>query len=100
MNTNIRIGSIDLKNPVIAASGTYGYAREYGEAIDINALGAIVVKGISLEPSKGNPEPRIAETPCGMLNSIGLENVGIKAFINSTVSRIPEIDSLLIKNRI
>lgn len=98
MNTNIRIGSIDLKNPVIAASGTYGYAREYGEAIDINALGAIVVKGISLEPSKGNPEPRIAETPCGMLNSIGLENVGIKAFINKKLPYLQSVETPVITN--
>ena len=98
MNTNIKIGGIDLKNPVIAASGTYGYAREYGEAIDINALGAIVVKGISLEPSKGNPEPRIAETPCGMLNSIGLENVGIKAFINNKLPYLKAIKIPIITN--
>ncbi|WP_027358488.1 dihydroorotate dehydrogenase [Desulforegula conservatrix] len=98
MNTNIRIGSIDLKNPVISASGTYGYAREYGEALDINALGAIVVKGISIEPSKGNPEPRIAETPCGMLNSIGLENVGIKAFISKKLPYLKSLETPVITN--
>jgi len=98
MNTNIKIGGIDLKNPVIAASGTYGYAREYGEAIDINLLGAIVVKGISLEPSKGNPEPRIAETPCGMLNSIGLENVGIKAFIKNKLPYLKDLQTPIITN--
>lgn len=98
MNTNIRIGSIDLKNPVIAASGTYGYAREYGDAIDISALGAIVVKGISIEPSKGNPEPRIAETPCGMLNSIGLENVGIKAFITKKLPYLKALETPIITN--
>lgn len=74
------IGGIILKNPVMTASGTFGYAREFAELIDLNRLGAVIVKGISLEPSKGNPPPRIAETACGMLNAIGLENVGIDAF--------------------
>jgi dihydroorotate dehydrogenase (NAD+) catalytic subunit len=75
------IGGIVLKNPVMTASGTFGYAREYERLVDLNRLGAIIVKGLSLEPSAGNKPPRIAETPCGMLNAIGLENVGIEAFI-------------------
>lgn len=98
MNTNIRIGGIDLKNPVIAASGTYGYAREYSEALDIESLGAVIVKGISLEPSKGNPEPRIAETPCGMLNAIGLENVGVQAFIKNKMPYLKSINTPVITN--
>ncbi len=65
----------------MTASGTFGYAREFERLVDLNRLGAIIVKGLSLEPSPGNKPPRIAETPCGMLNAIGLENVGIKAFI-------------------
>ena len=75
------LGGIELQNPVMTASGTFGYAREFERLIDLNRLGAIVVKGLSLQPTKGNPPPRIVETPCGMLNAIGLENVGVEAFI-------------------
>lgn len=77
----VTIGSLKLKNPVMTASGTFGYGPEYAEFIDLNRLGAIVVKGLSLEPKEGNPPPRIVETASGMLNSIGLQNVGITAFI-------------------
>jgi dihydroorotate dehydrogenase (NAD+) catalytic subunit len=77
----IRLGSLALKNPVIAASGTFGYGEEYDGLIPRGSLGAIVTKGLSLEPRKGNPPPRLAETPSGMLNAIGLENVGLQAFI-------------------
>jgi dihydroorotate dehydrogenase (NAD+) catalytic subunit len=79
---NVTLGGIKLQNPVITASGTFGYAREFAELVDLNRLGAIIVKGLSLQPTKGNPPPRIVETPCGMLNAIGLENVGIEAFAN------------------
>lgn len=76
-----QIGSLHLKNPVMAASGTFGYGQEYGSLIDNSVLGALVTKGISLLPSTGNPSPRIVETPSGMLNAIGLQNVGLEAFI-------------------
>jgi len=76
----VQLGSIKLQNPVMTASGTFGYAREFEGLVDLNRLGAIIVKGISLQPTKGNPPPRIVETSCGMLNAIGLENVGIEAF--------------------
>ncbi|MCG6906715.1 MAG: dihydroorotate dehydrogenase [Desulfobacteraceae bacterium] len=76
----VEIGGIPLQNPVMTASGTFGYGREFKDLVDLNRLGAIIVKGLSLAPSRGNPPPRIAETPCGMLNAIGLENVGIEAF--------------------
>ncbi len=75
------IGGIILKNPVMTASGTFGYGREFEAFADLNRLGGIIVKGLSLTPSKGNPPPRIIETPCGMLNAIGLENVGLDAFL-------------------
>lgn len=75
------IGGIALRNPVMTASGTFGYGREYSLLVDLNRLGGIIVKGLSLSPAKGNPPPRIAETPCGMLNAIGLENVGFDAFV-------------------
>ncbi|MGD2269281.1 MAG: dihydroorotate dehydrogenase [Desulfobacterales bacterium] len=85
------IGGIVLNNPVMTASGTFGYAREFERLVDLNRLGAIIVKGLSLEPSPGNTPPRIAETPCGMLNAIGLENVGIEAFI---AEKLPFLNSL------
>jgi dihydroorotate dehydrogenase (NAD+) catalytic subunit len=78
----VDIGRVDLKNPIMTASGTFGYGKEFDELIDLNQLGGIIVKGLSLLPSPGNPPPRIIETPCGMLNAIGLENIGIEAFIN------------------
>lgn len=78
----VDIGGIKLDNPVMTASGTFGYGKEFDDIIDLNALGGIVVKGLSLNPSKGNPPPRIVETACGMLNAIGLENVGIERFVN------------------
>jgi dihydroorotate dehydrogenase (NAD+) catalytic subunit len=76
----VKLDAIELQNPVMSASGTFGYAREFEGLVDLNRLGAIIVKGLSLEPTKGNPPPRIVETPCGMLNAIGLENVGIDVF--------------------
>ncbi len=78
----VHIGGIVLKNPVMTASGTFGYAREFDDLVDLGCLGGIIVKGLSLEPSMGNPPPRIVETSGGMLNAIGLENVGVEAFIN------------------
>ena len=74
----VDIGSLTLRNPVITASGTFGYAREFERLVNLHRLGAVVVKGISLLPRSGNPPPRIVETPCGMLNAIGLQNVGVK----------------------
>jgi dihydroorotate dehydrogenase (NAD+) catalytic subunit len=79
-NLKVRIGKLELQNPVMPAAGTFGYGTEYASLIDLNRLGAIVTKGISLSPQEGNPPPRIWETPDGMLNSIGLHNVGIEAF--------------------
>jgi len=77
----VDIGGVILKNPVMTASGTFGYAQEFDDLVDLSRLGGIIVKGLSLEPSKGNPPPRIVETSGGMLNAIGLENVGVNAFI-------------------
>ncbi len=98
INTKIDIGGIEIKNPVMTASGTFGYASEFHELIDLNMLGAIVVKGISLLPSKGNPPPRIVETSCGMLNAIGLENVGIDEFINKKLPFLSSIKTPAIVN--
>jgi len=94
----VDIGGLPLQNPVLTASGTFGYAREFEHLVDLNRLGAIIVKGLSLEPTKGNPPPRIAETPCGMLNAIGLENVGIEAFVNEKLPFLQTLSPPLIVN--
>jgi len=78
----IEIGTLQLPNPVMTASGTFGYGQEFEPFVDLTELGAVVVKGISLLPRPGNPPPRIVETACGMLNAIGLENVGVERFIS------------------
>jgi dihydroorotate dehydrogenase (NAD+) catalytic subunit len=77
----VSVGGIRMANPVMTASGTFGYGAEFQDFVDLNRLGAIIVKGLSLNPARGNPPPRIVETPCGMLNAIGLENVGLEAFL-------------------
>jgi dihydroorotate dehydrogenase (NAD+) catalytic subunit len=77
----VSVGGIRMANPVMTASGTFGYGAEFQDFVDLNRLGAIIVKGLSLSPARGNPPPRIVETPCGMLNAIGLENVGLEAFL-------------------
>lgn len=87
----VDIGGLELQNPVLTASGTFGYAREYEHLVDLNRLGGIIVKGLSLEPTKGNPPPRIFETSCGMLNAIGLENVGIEDFVSE---KLPFLQTL------
>lgn len=94
----VDIGGIEIKNPVMTASGTFGYAGEYVEFVDLNRLGAIVVKGLSLEPSMGNPPPRIVETPCGMLNAIGLENVGLAAFVKEKLPFLRRFDTPVFVN--
>ena len=90
-DVSVDIGGLVLRNPVMTASGTFGYAREFETYVDLNRLGAIIVKGISLQPSGGNHPPRIVETPCGMLNAIGLENVGIQAFVED---KLPFLQTL------
>ncbi len=94
----ISIGSMELKNPVMTASGTFGYGEEYASLVDLDRLGAIIVKGISLLPRQGTPPPRIAETACGMLNAIGLENVGLEGFLNQKLPFLQGISTPLIVN--
>jgi dihydroorotate dehydrogenase (NAD+) catalytic subunit len=94
----VDIGGIEIKNPVMTASGTFGYASEFEELVDLNRLGAIIVKGLSLEPSMGNPPPRIVETPCGMLNAIGLENVGLAAFVKKKLPFLRRLDTPIFVN--
>ncbi|HUJ78739.1 MAG TPA: dihydroorotate dehydrogenase [Nitrospiria bacterium] len=78
---NVTLGKLELKNPIILASGTVGYGEEYGRLFDLGGLGAITVKGLSLKPRAGHPAPRLCETPAGLLNAIGLHNVGLQAFL-------------------
>ena len=92
------IGGLILKNPVMTASGTFGYAGEFRTLVDLNRLGGIIVKGLSLEPSKGNPPPRIVETACGMLNAIGLENVGLDAFIKYKLAFLEKLETPVFVN--
>ncbi len=98
MDLTVDIGSLKLKNPVMTASGTFGYGEEYAEFVDLNMLGAVVVKGISLEPMQGNPSPRICETACGMLNAIGLQNVGLKSFLKDKLPYLKNFDTRIIVN--
>jgi len=97
-NLNVEIGSLKLKNPVMTASGTFGYGEEYAPYVDLNRLGAIIVKGLSLKPRLGNPSPRIMETPAGMLNAIGLQNVGVKGFIEDKLPYLRQFDTPVIAN--
>ncbi|MDY6790324.1 MAG: dihydroorotate dehydrogenase [Thermodesulfobacteriota bacterium] len=92
------IGGIELKNPVMTASGTFGYAAEFEALVDLNRLGGIIVKGLSLEPSMGNKPPRIVETACGMLNAIGLENVGIEAFVKEKLPYLKKLTTPVFTN--
>lgn len=94
----VSIGSLRLKNPVMTASGTFGYGEEYGSLVNLHRLGAIIVKGISLLPRQGNPPPRIAETACGMLNAIGLENVGLERFLAEKLPFLQGIKTPLVVN--
>ncbi len=98
MNTSVEIGKLKLKNPVMTASGTFGYGEEYSEFIDLNRLGAVVVKGLSLQPKEGNPPPRVVETAAGMLNAIGLQNIGIGSFIDQKLPFLRKFDTPVIAN--
>ncbi len=94
----VDIAGISLKNPVMSASGTFGYGVEFASLVDLNRLGGIIVKGLSLTPSAGNPPPRIVETPCGMLNAIGLENIGVEAFIEKKLPRLAKLSTPVFAN--
>jgi dihydroorotate dehydrogenase (NAD+) catalytic subunit len=98
MDLSVNIGNLKLKNPVMTASGTFGYGEEYSEFVDLNMLGAVVAKGISLKPMEGNPSPRVCETPCGMLNAIGLQNVGLKKFLKEKLPYLRKFDTRVIVN--
>ncbi len=95
---SVNFAGIRLKNPVLTASGTFGYGEEYAEFVDLSELGGVIVKGISLRPIKGNPPPRIWETPSGMLNAIGLENPGVDVFLNEKLPYLKKFDTAVIVN--
>jgi dihydroorotate dehydrogenase (NAD+) catalytic subunit len=94
----VRIGGLALKNPVMTASGTFGYGGEFAPLCALTRLGAVVVKGLSLQPRPGNPAPRIVETPSGMLNAIGLQNIGVRAFIDDKLPYLRRFDIAVIAN--
>lgn len=98
VNLNVNIGNLSLKNPVLTASGTFGYGEEFSDFIDLNKLGGFIVKGTTINHREGNPYPRMVETPSGMLNAVGLQNKGVDYFINQIYPRISNINSEIIVN--
>ncbi|MDP3980201.1 MAG: dihydroorotate dehydrogenase [Chlamydiota bacterium] len=98
MNMAVELGRLKLKNPITVASGTFGYGEEYSSIVDLNRIGAVIVKGLTLKPRHGNPPPRIAETPSGMLNAIGLQNVGVDCFVKEKVPFLSCFDTAIIAN--
>lgn len=97
-NLSVDLNGLVLKNPVTVASGTFGFGREFSEWFDLSALGAISVKGLTLEPRQGNDAPRVAETPMGMLNSVGLQNPGVESFIREDLPWLRQFDTKIIAN--
>ena len=98
IDLTVNIGSLTLKNPVMTASGTFGYGNEYAPLMDVSRLGAVVTKTLTLEPRKGNPPPRIWELPHGMLNSIGLANIGVEEFVQNVLPVVCKIGTAIIVN--
>lgn len=98
VNLSTKIHNITLKNPVMTASGTFGYGEEFADFIDLSCLGGIIVKGTTGERRQGNPYPRMAETPSGMLNAVGLQNVGVETFCREVYPRIKDIDTNILVN--
>ena len=95
---NVKIGELQMKNPVMTASGTFGYGEEFTDFIDIARIGSIIVKGTTLHKREGNPYPRMAETPSGMLNAVGLQNKGVNYFVEHIYPRIKDIQTNMIVN--
>lgn len=98
VNLNVNIGKLALKNPVLTASGTFGYGEEFSDFIDLNRLGGFIVKGTTINHREGNPYPRMVETPSGMLNAVGLQNKGVDYFIDQIYPRIKDVDSQILVN--
>ncbi len=98
VNLQVKLGRLVLQNPVMVASGTFGYGEEYTQLVDLNQLGGIVVKGLSLKPKVGNPPPRLVEVPCGLINAIGLENIGVERFIKEKLPFLKQFKAKIIVN--
>ncbi|ADH86683.1 dihydroorotate dehydrogenase [Desulfurivibrio alkaliphilus] len=98
VDLQVEIAGCTFRNPVMTASGTFGYGREFEDFVNVSRLGAVVVKGVSLLPRAGNPPPRVVETPCGMLNAIGLENVGVEAFLHEKLPWLVELGATVVVN--
>jgi dihydroorotate dehydrogenase (NAD+) catalytic subunit len=94
----VAIGALHLRNPILAASGTFGYGLEFAHLVDLSQLGGLVTKGLSLEPIEGAPAPRLCETPSGMLNAVGLQNVGVRAFVEQKLPALGKFDVPVIAN--
>jgi dihydroorotate dehydrogenase (NAD+) catalytic subunit len=98
IDLSVNVGALRLSNPILAASGTFGYGVEFAHLVDLNRLGGIVVKGLSLEPIAGAPAPRLCETPSGMLNAVGLQNVGVRAFIADKLPALRQYRTAVVAN--
>jgi dihydroorotate dehydrogenase (NAD+) catalytic subunit len=98
VDTSVQIGAVRLRNPILAASGTFGYGLEFAHLVDLNRLGGFVVKGLSLEPIDGAPPPRLFDTPSGMLNAVGLQNVGVRAFVAEKLPLLRKFDTAVVVN--
>jgi dihydroorotate dehydrogenase (NAD+) catalytic subunit len=98
MDLRVDLAGLSLKNPVLTASGTFGYGLEFAPYGDLRQLGGIVVKGLSLAPRQGNPMPRLAETPCGMLNAVGLQNCGVEVFLRDKLPKLPWRETAVLAN--
>jgi dihydroorotate dehydrogenase (NAD+) catalytic subunit len=98
VDLSVAIGALRFRNPIIAASGTFGYGLEFAHLVDLNRLGGLVTKGLSLEPIEGAPAPRLCETPSGMLNAVGLQNVGVRAFVEKKLPGLRKFDVPVIAN--
>lgn len=98
VDLTVQIGALRLRNPILAASGTFGYGLEFAHLVDLNRLGGFVTKGLSREPMEGAPAPRLCETPSGMLNAVGLQNVGVRAFVAEKLPVLRSFDTAVVAN--
>jgi dihydroorotate dehydrogenase (NAD+) catalytic subunit len=98
VDLTVQVGAVRLRNPILAASGTFGYGVEFAHLVDLNRLGGIVVKGLSREPMEGAPAPRLCETPAGMLNAVGLQNIGVRAFVAEKLPVLRKYDTAIVAN--
>jgi dihydroorotate dehydrogenase (NAD+) catalytic subunit len=98
VDLTVQIGALRLRNPILAASGTFGYGLEFAHLVDLNRLGGFVTKGLSREPMEGAPAPRLCETPSGMLNAVGLQNVGVRAFVAEKLPILRSFDAAVVAN--